>query len=161
MLSTVKRLLLILSEKKKLNWMLKKITDKLWSLLDNRLLTLRLKLRLMLLSGESRHPSQRGLYKNLEHQFQAIVESTEEFKPIMFSVWPMLKPVKWQLRVLVKSKLRRVKLLERLLSGSTDERDDSLLKYDDNLIARTSQLKNNMIQTVNNGEQIRRTLDDH
>jgi hypothetical protein len=57
------------------------------------------------------------------------VESTEEYKPIMFSVWPMLKLEEEPKKVKIESQLKRVKLLDRPHNLYLNIRDLSKMIY--------------------------------
>jgi len=65
----------------------------------------------------------------MEIPFQAIVESTEEYKQIMYSVWHMLKPEEELKKVKTESLKKREKLLDKLHNLYQNIRDLSKMIY--------------------------------
>ena len=117
---------LTLSLRKRPIWRLRRTIVKLWLQLDNKLSNLKQRKRPLMRSSRWLLQSQSMVCCHSANPFQDTVAWTGESKLITCSVWPMLRPVRWPLRVLAKSTTRRVTLSRRRVSGITSSARDSL-----------------------------------
>ena len=121
---TVDRFHKTLLLRKRLIWMLRRITVKDSLLLANKLSSLRLRMKHVMLSSKLLHQRRTNKSCHSESQSQATVALIGEFRLIMSSVWHMLRHARWPVKVLAKSTKRRVKLSRRPASGTTNSESD-------------------------------------
>ena len=89
----------------------------------NKLLLTKILIQPLLNSSVWKTSQHKNKLRSSENQFQDIVVLTEEYKLIMCSVWPMLKPDVWLVKVRIKLMEKERRLLEKQANGCQNIRE--------------------------------------